>query len=518
MVALREKILGSAVFNKLSDYFTALFSSNFFLLFIAVATICGFAFDAEIVSIFILLVFFALNLVFVKDLSFLLLAIVFISIIPMKFGNKPLDGFFVVAYSAIFVVPALFLRFILYPMRAIGGRNALPLFVYSVVLVLGGFGSGILISQYFAFYPIYTVLGLGFLQMGLYFLFQNYLTEDPRVSADHLAKMMCVVGAVCVGMIFVYILQHIVPTLAYNLIIKRINSIILKISNSTNILPSLLQTRAISLPSDTTWSWKNYISDIVLLSMPFAFYFAVKSKWTLPFLIFGAVQYLFVVLTRSAGGILFGTAMMPFLVLFTILRTKGKYRIQAIAFFVLLLLAALAGAVWKREELIALVSKKLNSGGTGRMDLYWIAWQRFTEYPIFGVGVGHDHTQYPVMVGFGFIMTYFHSTVFQALGATGLVGLVGYMYMALSRLRTYINKRNFNVFLLIGFLGYACYSMIDVGTAIPLPFVAITTYFLVVCEKLADFDAMSDVRQKWHYSRTEREVLLDADARRLLAK
>lgn len=478
MIALREKILNNSGFMRLSDYFTALFRSDFFLLFIAVATICGFVFGQEIVVIFILLAFFSLNLVFVRDLSFFFLAMVFISIIPMKYGNKPLDGFVVVAYSAIFVVPALFFRFLLYPIRAIGGRNALPLFVYSVVLVMGGFGSGILLKDYFEFYPVYTMLGLGFLQLGLYFLFQNYLSGDPKRVADYLAKMMCVVGAVCVGMILSYIVQHIV------------------------------ETKGISLPSDTTWGWKNYISDVMMLAMPFAFYFAVKTKWTIPFLLFGLVQYLFIVLTRSAGGILFGTMMMPFLVAYTIIRTKGKYRLQSVVLFAVAALFAVVAAIWKREMLFSLVQKKLSSGGTGRMDIYWIAWQRFTEYPIFGVGVGHDYKQYPIMVGFHFIMTYFHSTVFQALGATGLVGLVGYGYMALSRLRTFIAKRDFNVFLLIGFLGYALYSMIDVGTAIPLPFVGMTTFLLVVCEKLSDAD-MNDVRLKRHFFRTEREVLLD---------
>lgn len=486
MIALREKILDSGVFSRLSDYFTALFKSNFFLLFIAVATICGFAFDKEIASIYVLLAFFAVNLVFVKDLSFFFLAMVFISVIPMKYGNKPLDDFVVVAYAAIFVVPALVLRFFLYPVKKIGGRNFFPLFVYSIVLVLGGFGSGILLKDYFAFYPVYTFLGLGFLQLGLYFLFQNYLTADPRISAEYFAKMMCVVGAVCMGMIAVFILQHIIAV------------------------------GKISLPDDTKWGWKNYVSDVVMLAMPFAFYFAVKSKWTLPFILFGSLQYLFLVLTRSAGGILFGTLMMPFLILFTILRTKGKYRIESIVFFALAILVAFAGAIWKRDILVELVTRKLDSGGTGRMDIYWIAWQRFTEYPIFGVGVGHDYLQYPIMAErFHFIMTYFHSTVFQALGATGLVGLAGYTYMALSRLRTYIHRRNFNVFLLIGFLGYAFYSMIDVGTAIPLPFVGITTFMLVVCEKLSDHEEMTDVRLKKHYYRTEREVLLDEDAHRL---
>ena len=489
MTAAREKILESKGFPVLSEYFNELFRSAYFLVFIAVATICGFAFDQEIASIYILLVFFAVNLVFVKDLSFFFLAMVFISIIPMKYGNKPLDGFFVVAYAAIFIVPALFFRFWLYPIKPIAGRNFFPLFVYSVVLVLGGLGSGILLRHYFAFYPIYTVLGLGFLQLALYFLFQNYLTEDPRRSAEHFAKMMCVVGAVCVGLIAYYVLSHIIAT------------------------------KELSLPSDLKWGWKNYISDVMMLALPFAFYFAVRTKWTLPFLLFGCLQYLFILITRSAGGILFGTMMMPFLVVYTLIRTKGKFRVQAAVLFGLALVAVLVVGVWKRAELYELVKRKLDSGGTGRLDLYEIAWARFKEFPIFGVGVGHDHTQYPIMAErFGFIMTYFHSTVFQALGATGLVGLVGYMYMALARLRTYIAKRDFNVFLLIGFLGYAFYSMIDVGTAIPLPFVGMTTFMLVVCERLADMEEMTDVRLKKSFYRTEREVSLDETAARLSAR
>ena len=97
MIAVREKILGSSVFNRLSDYFTELFRSVYFLLFISVATICGFVFTQEIVSIYILLVMLAINLVFIQDLSFFFLALVFISLIPIRYSNKPLDGFWVVA-------------------------------------------------------------------------------------------------------------------------------------------------------------------------------------------------------------------------------------------------------------------------------------------------------------------------------------------------------------------------------------------------------------------------------------
>ena len=84
-------------------------------------------------------------------------------------------------------------------------------------------------------------------------------------------------------------------------------------------------------------------------------------------------------------------------------------------------------------------------------------------------------------------MTYFHSTFFQALAATGIVGLFGYAFMAFARLKTFIKKYTFNIFLLIGFLGYAGYSMVDVGTAMPFPFAAMVTFMLVLTEKYNAF-------------------------------
>ncbi|MCR4662084.1 MAG: hypothetical protein K5765_08840, partial [Clostridia bacterium] len=89
----------------------------------------------------------------------------------------------------------------------------------------------------------------------------------------------------------------------------------------------------------------------------------------------------------------------------------------------------------------------------------------------------------------------------------GIIGLIIYTYLALVRLKTFIGFkiRTFNVFLLIGFLAFALYSVVDVATAIPMPFIGMITFMLVVCEKYSNHNDFTDIRFGNHFIKNEIE-------------
>lgn len=449
------KIVGKAPnFVKISDFFDKIYHSVYYIIFVALISVLGFTLKQEVAAMFILLIVISVNLALCRDVSPSFLPTILIALIPMQYANADLSGFGVMVYAAVFMVPAIILRFVFFPFRFNKGKNLIPILVYSVVLVLGGVGSDITASEYFAFYPIYTVLGLGFLQALMYLFWQSYTPASSDETILYFCKMMCAIAAVSVIMIlYTYIYYY--------------------------------ATHEVTSFKFVSFLWKNYVSDILMLTMPFSFYLAVKTRYKVLFAAYGLLQYLAIIFTLSGGGMMFSTLMMPFLLFLTLKSVDKKHRKIFLFALGAICLAILAFVIVKRDVFIELYKKKIATGGTERFTLYEHAIEVFKKFPVFGGGYGYTDAfiQENFVEKMDFIMTYFHSTFFQALAATGIVGVLGYAFMAFFRLKTFIKKDLFNLFLLVGFLGYAGYSMIDVGTAMPFPFVAMCTFMLVLTEK-----------------------------------
>ncbi len=438
-------------FVTVSEFFDRLFHSTYYLVFVSVFASLGHLLQWEIPTMFVLLFLVALNLATTRDITPSLITTILIALVPVAFGGKDLSGFIVLAFAAIYFVPAIVLRFIFFPVRFVKGKNLIPLLIYSVTAMLGGLGSDLGIKNYLDFYPLYTMVGIGFLQIVLYLFWLSYTPDGSDKTIAFFAKMMCALAVVAIVMV-----------IAANTIFNDQYSM----NNGDGTLP-----------------WKNYISYLLMFTMPFAFYFAAKSKWKVSFMLFGLLQYVTIVLSQCSGGLVCATVMLPFLFLLTIIKCDKKDRAIVIA-EVLIIVVAVAVCLGLKFDLIKdIITAKLETGGSGRLPIYKHAIEVFKTWPMFGGGFGIKDDFALSLIGEDFIMMYYHSTVLQALAATGIVGFIGYAIMAFFRLKTYIRPRAFNLFLTIGFLGYAGYSMIDCGTVMPFPFCAIATFMLVLMEK-----------------------------------
>ncbi len=437
---------------KVSELFDRFFHSNIYLILVCLIAGTGYLFEQQIPVMFVLLGFISLNLVACRDISPSFITTILIALTPVAFAAQDLSGFLIMTYATIFFVPAVILRFVFFPIRRIRGKNLIPILIYSITLCLGGIGSELTLENYLEFIPLYTTLGLGFLQLLLYIFWLNYTPAGSDKTINYFAKMMNVLAFVSILMV----------VLAFTVL--------------RDDYPNQ-GSYYVYLP------WKNYISLLLLLTMPFTFYFATKSNLPIAHMAFGVMQYFAIVITRCAGGIVFGTAILPLLFLYTIIKCKKSQRLTVVLGTLILVGVLIAVAVLKIDVILELYNQKSSSGGSGRLKIYKHAIEVFVQWPIFGGGMGIKDAFTDELLSDALPMMYYHSTFFQAIGSTGIVGLIGYTIMAFMRMKTYVKKKVFNIFLTIGFLGFAGYSMIDSGTVMPMPFCAILTFMLVLTEK-----------------------------------
>ena len=142
--------------------------------------------------------------------------------------------------------------------------------------------------------------------------------------------------------------------------------------------------------------------------------------------------------------------------------------------------------------------------------LYAEAWKLFCSHPFLGVGLGYngDHFAINTMQFY-----WFHSTLFQVLANMGVVGVLAYAFYYIARFRTLRKLRNpFNVFMLIAWLGFEGYSMMDTGTFVPFPTMALVLVTAGIAELISSrpqFRGEADA-----YNRTFSRAGVAAEARR----
>lgn len=215
---------------------------------------------------------------------------------------------------------------------------------------------------------------------------------------------------------------------------------------------------------DIGWGGPNNYSIILAMMMPATLYFATKNgKFSPLYLIYAIVQYFFVFMSSSRGAILFGAMGLIAGVGFCVY--KSKYRGRAIVTvcltFIVGIFVFMAYADKIHDLLGRIMSRALD--GSGRDVLWEDAINSFKNNPIFGAGFDYNIGAHVGRESDGYTPYWYHSTFFQALGATGIVGFVAWLFLEWSRLRAFLTKRSTEKwFLLIGFAIFFAYGLIDV--------------------------------------------------------
>ncbi len=366
------------------------------------------------------------------------------------------------------------------------GKLFFPQLAVSVALLLGGVG---VISKqgYIQGLPNAIALGVGVL--AIYLIFTNFTKKDDKIDyAGYFAKVLMWIGlAVCLQMLIIVLRSNVNP-----------------------------EEYAGSY-WDIGWGNRNNIATFLLLSAPMTLYRATRSRRGWIFILTAFFQYFCILTTLSRGGILCGFVGFVFGIAFVIYKApdrKKQLANLAVCVVIVGILCAIGHDVVK--GLIASLVDRLDSEdiSSGRFDLYKEAWGLFKEQLFLGVGVGYVGDNFGSLNDMG--MYWFHSTLFQVLACTGIVGLIAYVYYYIVRIgiciKAMTKQRKFAFFVFVAWVGFEGYSMIDTGTMIPYPnmmLIAAMTYILEISSMNnlheSEFDGLREDLLKIEYKRETAE-------------
>ena len=226
------------------------------------------------------------------------------------------------------------------------------------------------------------------------------------------------------------------------------------------------------------WGVWTAIGGMLAFLMPACFYFAADHKHGWIGYLLGLIEFIAIFLSQSRGALLIGGVVLA-LCLIT-LCFVGAYKKRNRIFALVLIGCAILGGLLLSGKILALLQNFLNYGfgDNGRFDLWKLGFNHFLQNPIFGSGfysfVNEEWLKdvYPY---------FYHNTVIQLLGATGLVGFLAYAYHRFCTVRLVFKKPNLcKTFLGIGILGFLLFSLIDVlfFSTYPTMFYALMLLFM----------------------------------------
>ena len=190
----------------------------------------------------------------------------------------------------------------------------------------------------------------------------------------------------------------------------------------------------------TGWGIYNNVGCVMAMCMPAPVYFAVKNKNGWAYSILCTVFYLGVMVTQSRGAMLFGSVVYLGCVVVTLVGSKKKERLWNAVVFAVLLVAVLISAVVFRDKVKDLFASIIDQGwnDSARFATWKACWQRFLEYP--GFGVGFYKTPGTLMTEDGmftefvdgtpegtFLALRAHNTFFQLISTGGTFAIVAYL-------------------------------------------------------------------------------------------
>lgn len=346
------------------------------------------------------------------------------------------------------------------------GRMFWPQVAVSVALLLGGIGA-ISAENYFRAFPLVLALSLGVL--AIYVLFINFLKTDDVDVPLHFAKVFAYVGFVVSAELFTVIMQ-------------------------SGRSPS----EWIECYWDVGWGNRNMIATYLNFCIIMCLYLCTRAKkFGFVYMLAAFVQTLFLVLTMSRGGILFGGIAIIVGVVMCILKGNRKELLIclgatfATAVFVATIFHRQVGALFSGAlERFAEISIRFENGklvieGTswrgGEDGLYQKALELFKAHPLLGGGVGHVVVKESVD---GVTMDWFHSTIFEVMASMGILGILCYGFYYLVRFGNIFYKgrikNKFPLFVFITWIAFEGQSLLDVGILEPVYMIFIALQMVIV--------------------------------------
>lgn len=443
---LKGSFTKPGLIREAENFFDTVFYNNAYLCFISLIVMVCWYTENEIAALGFFSLFGSLLLTFRKDLS---PVIPILFIVAMIFP-KDIDPMTYAPYMPLLApLPvAAVLHIIRFRHKLRRGKLFFPLIAVSAALFLGGVGS--ISADRYASGLTYILL-LGVVELLIYVFSVNFIETPYDVDLrNYIANAMLYSGMIIVFQISAHYMRN--PEALFQI--------------GWNV--------------SLGWAIGNNFATVLLLMLPACFYFAKTSRFAFGYLLIAVLEYLAIVVSWSRGATLLAAIILPMFLVALLVKSKGNLKNLLISLGVLLVLFAVAFGIFfdKITEILKGILDQ-GIGDSGRFDLYKEAWQCFLNNPVFGAGIGFDGNYYKIN---NMPMYWFHSTLFQIIGSMGLAGIAAYVWFYVARYKIVVKKDFFNIFLLIGFIGFEGYSMIDTGTFVPVPIMMIVIILTAVLE------------------------------------
>ncbi len=354
---------------------------------------------------------------------------------------------------------AIIFNLIKYPIKKVKFDSlSLCLIILTAVLLIGGIFSPFFIEDYVHGLPL--IITVGFSAFIIHFFTINRVKHQKNCDNTKYFcySFMFAINTACLQLIYASV---------YNIIEKN---------------------KVFQVPGNFCWTNTNHIANMILIAVPICFYLISKSKNIYPLLFQLVFFYFSCFATQSDGALAVLIIFTPALLLKTQLSILPKNRVMFRCFWVLSITICVAGLIYfvsyLPDKAHLFFKKMLNDSNRG--PLYKKAWEAFTNFPIFGMGVGHAANGI-AGTKYGFTI---HSTYFFAISACGIMGLLAYVYLYCTRIRS-LRKAGTSLcyFLITATVMFLGYGLIDNGECdIVLVYYTIVVAFSLTKTKQAEID------------------------------
>lgn len=438
-------------FIKISKKLDAFYHSSLYIALVTLIGIFGFVFKQEIVAIFIIGSLAAIGWIFVRDFTHTILSIIMISMVPLARYNQQVY-FAPLYYLPIILIPALVLHIINFPAKRQKAAFLIPTLAVAIAITLGGLFY-LSADVYFSMPALYYVIGLGFGMLILYLFFNNRMTCENFMITEYFSKLMVGVGIMGICMVA---------------------------SKYIEIWDFVLTKNLLYL--SRYFQWGNNLSNMLLIAMPFTFYLSTKGRRSVIYFSIGILEFLAMLFTLSRGGMIFSTIEFPLLFISALILAKSDRK----KLIVPSLICIGIGVIIVLKLAPQIINLTQVSGDEARVLMYTHAWESFLQYPIFGKGLAYNPGKYyypkPMCI------YWYHSTLFQIIGSLGAVGIAAYFIQFVYRAKALLKVQSkFNLFVIIAIIGFAGYSMVNVGYFVPFPCVLLLLIVFTIVDRYNKF-------------------------------
>lgn len=423
----------------------------YFSLTIAVITLLSYLFGIQYVGFFFYTIFACLIFLTINDVW---------PIVPMllsvTFLFRTLDFSNPIFIAMLAPIGVCFIaRFFIYKIKTfIDGYLFLPLVLVSIVLFAGG-----LFSDHMIDWPkgLVTSITIGPVLLFIYWFFRQHLNTPKDFdlkSAFFNTLLLC-------GIV-----------VAFEVIFHEYHCKILQ----DNLFAK----------SDMGWANINSASVIIMISSPACFYFMLKNEKILPSLLLAVFLIIASLISSSDACVLIQLIFNALMLVGVFVKLKTRRLKIALVLYCFGLALLIAVYFYLNKELLDSIIEKFfqsSSSDNGRTPLYLEAWELFTRNPMFGASLGYYNDavwMHELALTFSY---FFHSTLFQVLACTGVVGLTAYVYYFVQRYRILTAKSTyFNYLCYVAFTMFEIYGFIDAIEFSIIPHMIFATLIIVIVE------------------------------------